>query len=84
MSKPSTARPAQKTEKPYDGPPSVRVRAVKTGHNEYAVVRETFADAPTLVEVLQPKTNGAGAQYWCRLELEKQLGPNRLGGTGLE
>ena len=78
---PSTAKP--RVEAKYDGPPAKRVRAVKTGHNEYTVIEETFAGPPTSVKVLKEKSDGSGAQYRCRLWLEEYLGPNRLGGTGL-
>lgn len=92
MPKPSTARPVPakpsltkpSTKSFPEGPPAIRVRAIKTGHNEYTVVEETFATAPTAVKVLKEKSDGAGAQYRCRLWLEQHLGPNRLGGTGLE
>ena len=83
MSKPSTAPPLKPAPK-YDGPPVTRVRAVKTGHNEYQVIEETFTGPPSAVKVIQPKTDGSGAMYWCRLRLEELLGSNRLGGTGLE
>lgn len=87
MPKPSTARigpeaPSSTTK--LTVPPAVRVRAIKTGHNEYTVVEETWATAPTSVKVLKEKSDGASAQYRCRLWLEERLGPNRLGGTGLE
>lgn len=74
----------KKLETKDETPPVTRVRAIKTGHNEYRVVEETFTGPPASTKVLQPKTNGAGAMYWCRLRLEELLGPNRLGGTGLE
>lgn len=83
MSKPSTAPPPKSAPK-YDGPPVTRVRAIKTAHNEYRVIEETFSGPPSAVKVLQTKTDGSGAVYWCRLRLEQLLGPNRLGGTGLE
>lgn len=84
MPKPSTARTApKKPDAKYDGPPAKRVRAIKTGHNEYTVVEETFAVAPTSVVVLKEKSDGSGAMYRCRLWAEEYLGPNRLGGTGL-
>ena len=44
----------------------------------------TFALPPSSVKVLKEKSDGASAQYRCRLWLEEYLGPNRLGGTGLE
>ena len=85
MPKPSTARPATKS-KPTEAPkppPAKRVRAIKTGHNEYSIVEESFEGPPTSTKVLQSKTDGAGAMYWVRLWHEEQLGPNRLGGSGL-
>ena len=85
MSKPSTAPPKPSSPKSdYSGPPATRVRAVKTGHNEYSVVEETFSDAPSSVKVLATKVDNTSAVYRCRLRLEEMLGPNRLGGTGLE
>lgn len=85
MSKPSTARTeAKPPEKPYDAAPAKRVRAIKTGHNEYTLVEETFASPPTSVRVLKEKSDGGGAVYRCRLWIEEHIGTNRLGGTGLE
>lgn len=85
---PKTARPKrppglQKLEA-QRVPPVTRVRAIKTGHNEYTVIEETFEGKPSSTKVLQQKTSGDGAMYWCRLRAEELLGPNRLGGTGLE
>lgn len=68
----------------YDGAPAVRVRAIRLGHNEYSVVEETFAERPTSTKVLAAKVDGSSAMYRCRLRAEELLGPNRLGGTGLE
>ena len=95
MSRPSTPSPRSATPKKpdpripkrpaaYDAPPARRVRAIRTGHNEYTVVEETFDGPPSSSVVLKEKSDGAGAQYRCRLWLEQHLGPNRLGGTGLE
>lgn len=67
-----------------DVPPVTRVRAVKTGHNEYTVVEETFSGPPATSKVLAEKVDGTSAMYRCRLRAEELLGPNRLGGTGLE
>ncbi len=83
MSKPSTAT-KKKPEAKYDGPPATRVRAIRTGHNEYTVVEETFATAPTSTKTLAEKVDGSSAMYRCRLRAEELLGSNRLGGTGLE
>lgn len=68
----------------YSGPPALRVRAIKTAHNEYTIVEEKFEMAPTSTRVLAERVDGSSAMYRCRLRLEELLGPNRLGGTGLE
>lgn len=80
---PSTSKkPQPKPEAPKSTPVS-RMRAVKVGHNEYDVITETWDSPPTKTEVVASKVSGVSAQYRCRLFLEEQMGPNRLGGTGL-
>lgn len=79
MAQPSTAKKeAPKTEVP----PAKRMRAVKTAHNTYDVIIETFV-TPSKTEVVAKAVDGVSAQYRCRLFAEEQMGPNRLGGSGL-
>lgn len=87
MTKPSTAptKPAAKSPPApaYDGPPVSRIRAIKTGHNQYKLVEEVWDTPPTSVRVTEPKTDGVGAIYRVRLYNEEKLGPNRFGDSGL-
>lgn len=78
---PSTPKP--KPAAKSDTPPITRMRAVKTGHNEYTLLLETWSSPPDKTETVVAKVDGVSAQYRCRLHLEEQMGPNRLGGTGL-
>jgi hypothetical protein len=80
---PSTPKPKPVAKPLSDTPPITRMRAVKTGHNEYTLLRETWTSPPDATETVVTKVDGVSAQYRCRLHLEEQLGPNRLGGTGL-
>jgi hypothetical protein len=80
---PSTPKKLSPKAEPPKSAPISRMRAVKVGHNEYDVIVETWDSPPTKTEVVVSKVSGVSAQYRCRLHLEEQMGPNRLGGTGL-
>lgn len=87
MATPSTkpVAPKQQPKKPkYDGAPVSRTRAVRTGHNEYTVIRDIWDCPPTSSVVEVEKVSRVSAEDRCRLAWEHVLGPNRLGGTGLE
>lgn len=79
------ATPSTVAEKPttkYEGPPAVRVRAIRHGHNDVEVIEETFSGPPTSTRSLK-RCDTTSAMYLVRTRNEEWLGPNRFGDSGL-
>lgn len=73
------AKPVKPDAPLYAGPSVARLRAVRTGHNEYDVVEEVWTTPPTVVRVLKSKASRAMAQ--CRLrDRHLLLDPIKEGG----
>lgn len=63
--------------------PASRVRVERIGNGEYRVIEETFTGPPSGTKVLKANVDKVSAEYEVRLYLERWLGVNRLGDSGL-
>lgn len=69
----------------YVGGPGVArvIRARRLGHNEYALVEETYFGRPASVRILKENCPRVPAEDRVRLYNEEWLGTNRFGDSGL-
>jgi hypothetical protein len=71
------------TPKKYLGPPAKRIRAERTGPNEWSLYEETFA-VPSEVKLLVEKRTKATIQLRIKDYNAARNGPNGYGDSGVE